>query len=141
MSMIEFSPIILAILVVMIYVLAAKFDDWFRKSRELDKKIGKEYTILNQKNKGMARTYSKDGELVSETGLHDYYEMMKRENEMIYERLMERRIDMQRRALITQQQYDRIREQGRDIIGGAESHLKPVEPKGYDIKDQFDGVP
>ena len=36
---------------------------------------------------------------------------------------------------------DRSMEYG--VIGGAESHLKPVEskPKGYDIKDQFDGVP
>ena len=122
----------------MTYLISSKLHSHFIKIRQLDKKIGKEYTILNQKNKGTARTYNTStGELVSETGLDDYYERMKRENETMYERLMERR------SLITEQQLWRLQAQGRDIIGGAESHLKPVEskPKGYDVKDQFDGVP
>lgn len=129
MFVMEYDYVIILILMISGYFAASRFDAWFRKCRELDKKL----------NKYDAST----GELVSETGLDDFYKKMNEENSKLYEQYLERRDDISRRALITQEQYERLWIQGRHIMGGAESHIKPAEskPKGYDVKDQFDGVP
>lgn len=130
MPIIDYSPLVILILVVMAYYTASKFDDWFRKSRELDKQLTKTFDMST-------------GETVNETGLDDFYKKIHEDSVRSYEQYLERRDDISRRALITQEQYERLWIQGRDILGGAESHIKPKEskPKGCDVKDQFDGVP
>lgn len=135
MPVIDYTPLIILMLVVMAYYTASKFDDWFRKSRELDKKLNKYDASTGEK----VFQYSLDHRMREKH--HELEEAFYR-NIREHERIVDT-YNRERAALIDQEQYNRLRAMGYDVIGGAESHLKHVEskPVGYTIKDQMDGVP
>ena len=133
--------ILLFVIIIITPLIINIFTNWFRKTKKLDENIPKEYTVLNE-HRQTARTYNlSTGEFVSErslgNALNEYHNKLQELERAVAER------NIEHRALITRQQYEMLRSQGRDIIDGAESHIKPEskEPKGYTITDQFDEVP
>lgn len=131
--------ILLFIIIAATPIVIHSFSNWFRKSRELDEQLVKTYDMST-------------GETIFDSRLgwmrekhHELEEEFNR-NMREHERIVDEYNRGRAAALIDREQYDRLRAMGYDIMGGAQSHIKPKESKpkepiGYNIKDQFDGVP
>ena len=133
MPVIDYNPLIILMLVVIAYYTASKFDDYIRKTRELDKQLTKTFDMSTGET-----IYDPSWMREKHHELEEAFNRNIREHERIVDTY-----NRERAALIDQEQYDRLRAMGYDVIGGAESHIKPKpkEPDGYDVKNQFDGVP